>query len=500
MTKKYLLGSIILILATASLVIFQDHFSLHAKQTDTPLPQKLIPSDPIVDRIHTPFFGDLDQMQNGRMLRVLVNYSRTRFFFVKGAPRGFEYELMHEYEKSLNSNLKKGQPKIHLIFVPMPFDKLFDALEQGLGDVAAAGLTVTPARLKKVDFTVPYISDVSEIIVVNSEVTDIHTLDDLCGRKVYMRKGSSYYEHIQKLNQQLHTRGKQPIIAVEAESHLVTEDILELTNAGVYDICVADNYLAKAWTAVMPNIRIRPDIVIHKGSKIAWAVRKNCPLLRKSLNRFIDKNKKGTLLGNILYKRYYQKSKWISNPTDKKARKRLRVFVDVIKRYSRQYDFDWLAIAAQAYQESRFDQKKVSPQGAVGVMQVLPSTARDKWVDIPDINDLDNNIHAGIKYLHFLRERYFNDPAIDAANQVYFAWAAYNAGPAAIMKMREQAKTRGFNPNRWFFNVEVIAAETVGRETVDYVANINKYYVAYKLQMQINDERQKQAEPAKEVL
>jgi membrane-bound lytic murein transglycosylase MltF len=119
--------------------------------------------------------------------------------------------------------------------------------------------------------------------------------------------------------------------------------------------------------------------------------------------------------------------------------------------------------------------------GAVGIMQILPSTAADKNVGIPDIKELENNIHAGIKYLRFLRDRYFSDPAMDLLNQNLFAFAAYNAGPAKISRLRNRAKKAGFDPNVWFGNVEILAAKKIGRETVQYVSNIYKYYVAYRL-------------------
>ena len=124
-------------------------------------------------------------------------------------------------------------------------------------------------------------------------------------------------------------------------------------------------------------------------------------------------------------------------------------------------------------------------------MQIIPSTASDKSVNIRDIHILENNIHAGVKYLHFLRDRYFSSSDIKPADRVNFTWAAYNAGPAKINRLRRIAKSRGFNPNMWFLNVEKIAAEIIGRETVEYVANINKYYIAYKLYEETNRQRER---------
>jgi membrane-bound lytic murein transglycosylase MltF len=138
-------------------------------------------------------------------------------------------------------------------------------------------------------------------------------------------------------------------------------------------------------------------------------------------------------------------------------------------------------LAALAYQESGLDQSVRSKAGAIGVMQMLPSTAADPNVGIPDITDLENNIHAGTKYLRFIRDRYVSDPAIDSLNQTLFTFAAYNAGPARITKLREEAARTGLDANQWFGNVEHVAAKQIGRETVQYVSNISKYWVAYSL-------------------
>jgi membrane-bound lytic murein transglycosylase MltF len=149
------------------------------------------------------------------------------------------------------------------------------------------------------------------------------------------------------------------------------------------------------------------------------------------------------------------------------------------REYGERYDLDWLLLAAQGYQESRLNQDLRSPAGAVGVMQLLPSTAADPNVGIPNIEDLENNIHAGAKYLAFLRDRYFSDEAIDSLNQQLLSLAAYNAGPARVARLRREAADEGLDPNVWFRNVELIAARRIGRETVRYVNNIFKYYVAY---------------------
>ena len=169
-----------------------------------------------------------------------------------------------------------------------------------------------------------------------------------------------------------------------------------------------------------------------------------------------------------------------------------RKFAHLLKlfeKYGDKYGFDALALAAQGYQESELNQQRKSHRGAVGIMQLLPSTAADKNVGIRDISTEENNIHAGAKYMAFLRDRYFSDPAIKPDDRMAFAWAAYNAGPAKVRKMRAKAKAMGLNPNVWFGNVEIAAGKIVGRETVRYVANIYKYYAAYKLLVELHPDK-----------
>jgi membrane-bound lytic murein transglycosylase MltF len=258
-------------------------------------------------------------------------------------------------------------------------------------------------------------------------------------------------------------------------------DLLEMVNAGLISMIVVDDHKAKFWAQIFDKIKLHPDIAINSGGNIGWAIRKDSPKLKKIVDEFVRKHQKGTLLGNILFKRYLENNQWARNALSPEAQKKFQALSDLFEKYSSQYKFDYLMIAALAYQESQLDHNSRSHVGAIGIMQVLPSTAADKNVGIPDIEELENNIHAGIKYLRFLRDRYFSDPAIDVLNQNLFAFAAYNAGPAKIRRMRTEASKIGLDPNVWFGNVDIVVAKKIGRETVQYVSNIYKYYIAYRL-------------------
>jgi membrane-bound lytic murein transglycosylase MltF len=425
--------------------------------------------------------GDLSYMKDRGYVRALVTFSKTDFFLDTGRPRGMQAELLQQYEQVLNAGLSRKEKRTRVVYVLVPFDRLLQSLTEGKGDIAAGLLTITPQREKEVVFVSGRRLNVDEIVVTSTEITRLNGIEDLSGKTVYVLRGSSYATHLQALNARLRAEGKPPVTIQEADENLLTEDILEMVNAGVVDITIADDYKARLWARVLPDLVVREDLKINADGHVGWAVRKGNPELIKSLNRGIKQVRKGTKLGNIIYKRYYENTSWIKNPLEERERRKFGEFVDLFKRYGHRYGFDYLAVAAQSYQESGFDPGKRSPRGALGLMQVLPATAADPNVAIPDIEDPENNIHAGVKYLAYLRDRYYGDASLAQVDRFAFAWAAYNAGPARVSRMRDNAREMGLNPDRWFNNVEHAALELVGQETVQYVANIYKYLVAYSL-------------------
>ncbi|WP_456374826.1 transporter substrate-binding domain-containing protein [Thiolapillus sp.] len=435
--------------------------------------------------------GDLAQMKKRRLLRALVVYSPTDFFFVKGKPSGIQVELLREYEKQLNAGIKRESDRIHIVSIPVPFAELIPRLKAGKGDIAAHFLTETPERKKSLRFVSARKVKINELVVANGKVALPNKLEGLAGRKLHILPNSSYLEHLKALNQEFVRQGLAPIKIEITDPQLSIEDILEMVNAGVIEMTVVDDYKAKLWAKVLPDIQVAENLAISRDNYVGWAVRANNPELAADLQRFWKKVKKGSLLGNMLIKRYYQNTRWIKNPAREQARKKFEQLLNLFSKYGDKYGFDALALAAQGYQESELDQNRKSHRGAIGIMQLLPSTAADKNVGIPDITTEDSNIHAGARYMAFLRDRYFSDPAISPNDRMAFSWAAYNAGPAKVRKMRALAEKMGLDPNRWFGNVEVAAAKIVGRETVRYVANIYKYYTAYRYLMQVGKEKAK---------
>ena len=460
-------------------------------RTAAPVPaQESAARHPLDAHLAEPYHEDLDDLLHRKYIRILTTYNRTNFFLARGKPRGFEYALLKEYQKSLNKKITRRELQIVFEFIPVSRDRLIPDLIDGYGDIAAAGLTITPERQKQIAFTRPYLTDIDEVLVMHKRVAPIEKAVDLSGQSVFVRRSSSYHESLLTLNRQLVAQGAQPVKIVPADENLETEDILELINTGAIARTICDSHLANAWAKVLSDIRVYDDVTVRQGGDIAWAVRPTSPSLKASLNRFVRSHRKGTRLGNIYFTRYYEKKTWIKNPLIGSAGKKLAAYAPLFKTFATRYGFDWRLIGAMAYQESGFDQSKVSPRGAVGIMQVRPETAADPKIGIPDVSTVENNIQASVKYLNFLRSHYFDDSAIRPRDQVRFSLAAYNAGPVKIRRARRMAKKMQLDPNRWFRNVEVAMLKIVGQETVRYVSNINKYYVIYRNAMDQVEKRE----------
>jgi membrane-bound lytic murein transglycosylase MltF len=258
--------------------------------------------------------------------------------------------------------------------------------------------------------------------------------------------------------------------------------MFEFVNAGILPYAFAHTHLASIWTRVLPNLKARPDLQIGDGEDIAWAIRKNSPQLRTELDAFVKAHAIGTAYGNAILRRYYVDTRIIKNSLSNDELEKFTDLAPIFRKYGESYGLDYLMLAAQGYQESRLDQSKRSPRGAVGVMQLLPSTAQARPIGVYGVEDnAEANIMAAAGYLRYLRDNFVNDPAIDEHNRTLMTLAAYNAGPGNLHAFRTLAKTMGLNPNLWFGNVEHAAARKVGAETVQYVGNIYKYYLAYRL-------------------
>ena len=212
--------------------------------------------------------------------------------------------------------------------------------------------------------------------------------------------------------------------------------------------------------------------------------------LLEAVNAFVAENPPGWSTYNVLRKKYFQNRSVLKNARSEADLQRFSSTIAIFKRFGAAYDFPWLLLAAQAYQESGIDQSRVSSAGAVGMMQIKPSTAAGPPIFITGVDrSAERNVEAGAKYLRTIMNQLHAEPSVRPIDRGLFAFASYNAGPARIARLRRQAAQNGLDPDRWFGNVEIVAAREIGAETVDYVSNIYKYYVSYTLIMKEREAR-----------
>ncbi|MDD9961246.1 MAG: transporter substrate-binding domain-containing protein [Gammaproteobacteria bacterium] len=431
--------------------------------------------------VTAPHTDDFDGMAERRTIRALVVRSKTFYFFDGAAKRGLSYERLRAFEAYVNDQRETSSLRINLIFLPVTRNQLIPALLAGYGDLAVANLTITPERQAQVDFSIPVQREVREILVTGPASEPIAAIEGLSGKTMHTRLSSSYHESLTALNERFAASGLPPVDIVPVDEHLEDEELLEMVNASLIPRIVIDSHKAEFWAQIFDSIEVRSDVVLRDQADIAWAFRPGSPELKAMVDGFLMNVREGSLTGNLLLQRYLKETRYVENALHSSEMRKFDETAHLFQEYGDRYDFDWLMVMSQAYQESRLDQSLRSHAGAIGVMQLLPSTAADKNVNVGDITELENNIHAGNKYLRFIRDRYFESEPMDDLNKTLFAFASYNAGPARVSRLRTEAEQQGLDPNVWFDNVEAVAAQRIGRETVDYVSNIYKYWIAYRL-------------------
>jgi membrane-bound lytic murein transglycosylase MltF len=370
-------------------------------------------------------------------------------------------------------------------------------LIDGKADIAAGNLTITPERDAKIDFSQPISTyEVSEVVVTGPSSPALNSLDELSGKEVFVRPASSYHESLKRLNESFRKSGKSPMVLRLVPDALEDEDMMDMVSAGVIPLIVVDDWKAKLWSAMLPGLKVNENLKVSSGGRVGWAFRENSPELTAIINEFFASRR---VSGNAMQRlaAYQKRLKSLKNPTAEADWQRFEQSLQLFKVYGERYQFDYLMVTAQGFQESGLNQSAKSHVGAIGIMQIMPATGKE--LGVGDIQQAEANVHGGIKYMRKLLDTYFDDADFDETNRTLFAFAAYNAGPGRIAKLRKEAEKEGLNPDKWFNNVELIAAKRVGQETVGYVRNIYKYYTAYKLQLETLEARRaalKETSPA----
>ncbi len=436
---------------------------------------------PQLSRLDDHWREDLPEMLQRRTIRVLTTYSPSTYFIFEGRSYGFEYSLLKDFETFINRRFRRKATQTVLEFIPVPENLLIPCLQIGIGDMVAAGIRRPPQDIDGIDFTIPYLQNVSDVLITHRQAPAINLIEDLAGRRIHIQPAWQQSKTLRRIDARLLVTGRRPLKRTTTNGFLSSEDILELVNEGVIDLSIVESHIARLWSSVYPDIVILefPEISAH--TPIAWAVRRDNPEFKASLDRFLRGRQRGSWFGNIYYRQYFKETRWVSNPLIPTDHAKFSRYAPLFRKYGSRYGFDWMLLAAIAYQESQMKNRRRSHAGAVGLMQVMPTTAGDANVDIDNIWDPEQNVHAGSKYLALLRDVYFPAAEYSPQERIHFILAAYNAGPGKIARCRRLAVRMGNDPRKWFGHTELAARRLIGNETVRYVSNVSRYYMAYSL-------------------
>lgn len=419
--------------------------------------------------------NNLKQIIKNKYFRVITSRNSFDYHIYQGQPRGYQYELVKKFTERLNTKyVKDNDLKIQFEMIPADYDQMIPMLKDGKAEMIAANLTITSERKEDVAFT-KALQEISELIVTRSKLIK----NDVFKKKLAIRKSSSYFEIISKWNKE----NPEKFFGVELiDEDLTPENILELISRGKYDYTLIDSNLFEVGKEVFSNLALsKTQPFANRKSELAIAVRKSNQELLSELNSFVPKVKKGSRLGNIIERKYFDDA--ILLKTQEIAEEgKISPYDELFKKYASKYGWDWKLLAALCFQESRFNQDIINRWGAIGLFQVKQMTADEPYVNIKHIRgkkNAENNIHAGVKYLTWIKDRYFK--GLPERRKIRMALAAYNAGPTRVIKARKLARKMGLNPDIWFRNVELAMAKMRKAEPVNYVSEINKRYASYKL-------------------
>ncbi len=458
--------------------------SLGARPAD---PLGGIAADPLGRHVADRYPASLETILERRSLRVLTSRNAFDFFLHDGRRGGYQYEMARAFVDFLNERYSdergEGALPIHFELIPVHDDQLIPLLLEGAADLIAARLTITPERASRVRFSEPY-RTVDELLVTHDRTPRIESIEGLAGQRVVVRQSSSYAESLAELDRELVAAGLDPIEIEFVDERLETERILELVAARRFPYTVADSMVAELAVGIHPQLRIVEVEPLRRGGRLAWATHPSAAALTKEMNAFLARYEEGSLLGNMAVRKYFEAESAFVAPFAE-GNRGISEYDHLFRANSERFDLDWRLVAAMAYQESRFDPLASNRSGAVGLLQIKPETAREPYIDIPQVEGIGNvneNVRAGLKYLTWIKERYFDSkPEMRERDRLRMALAAYNAGPRTLIRARRRAEQLGLDPNRWFRNVELALLDMRKTEPVVYVSEINQRYLAYLL-------------------
>ena len=380
------------------------------------------------------YHADLDEMRSRGALRMLTLNGPATYYTARGELVGFEYDLMGKLADELGLRLD-------VVVVPSA-DDLIPWLRDGRGDVIAAGVTPRDEPpLEDVAYSRPY-HMVNLTVVQRDDEPELDGPPDLAGRDVALRRDSPFWPVMEAMRD-----STAELNLVSVAEPVEAADLIAGVGTGDYDLAVEESHLVDMELAWREDVRVSLRLDDEAGHR--WIVRQDQPALLDAVDAFLEREYRG-LFYNIVRRRYFGGTRRAA--TEPRAGEDIGVspYDDLVRTYADRYDLLWRLVVAQMYQESRFDPEARSSAGAVGLMQVLPRTAAEFGFD--DLTDPEQGIHAGLRYLVWVRDRFEAD--LEFADRLAFTLAGYNAGYGHVMDARRVAERRGWDPNRWFDNVE----------------------------------------------
>jgi membrane-bound lytic murein transglycosylase F len=431
----------------------------------------------------------LEEIVKSGYLRVLTRNNDTSFFIYRGHRMGFDYELGKRLAQHLGIRVD--------MIITQSWSDMVPALLKGEGDVIAAEVTVTDERKKQVLFAEPW-GHTREVVVWKDGSPPLKSAEDLAGKEVHVRKSSTYAQSLVELNGKLENK----VVILPLPEDWETDTILQAVSKGEIVYTVADELLANVHSAYFPNLVVGPPISPERD--LAWAVRPGDVKLKKTIDEvFHELRKKPDF--NILRKKYFEAERTLKTQRKDKfyasETGTLSPYDPLVRKYAEQHDFDWRLVAAQIYQESRFDPQRKSWVGALGLFQIMPATA--KGLGITDPTDPEQSIRGGLKYMQQLSDHY-KDVA-DPIERYRFALAAYNSGFGHVDDARHLARGARKDPAKWQAVAEFLLKLSDkkyaskarfgfcrGSEPVDYVRHIDERYTGYAQLVQLRKDAPRQ--------
>ena len=424
---------------------------------------------------------DLPQIKDSGELVVLTLYSSTSYFIYRGQEMGYQYELSEQFARSLGLKLR--------VEVAKNIPELVHKLKKGEGDMIAYNLPVT----KKMKDSLTYcgLEVITHQVVVQQNKSKSELLTDvtqLIGKDVYVKPGK-YYDRLVNLDKEL--GGGIKIHKVESDSVSV-EDLITQVAEGKIQYTVFDDDLAKLNATYYPNINIKLSVSFDQ--RASWAVRQECTQLAKAANEWYINNITSPDY-TASTKRYFELLKTtVHSPILSLKHGKISLYDNFFKKYSKEIDWDWRLLASLAYNESNFDPKAVSWAGAKGLMQLMPVTARAMGLSSGEEENPELSVKAAVKYIASINKSF--SMIADKKERRNFILAAYNAGLGHIYDAMALADKYGKNKLVWYNNVEHFIllksneeyfTDPVckngyfrGRETFNFVRDINSRYQVYK--------------------